>query len=73
MPGAIAERREEPIRRERESGLLARLPKDGVEDRLVAVDPAGRQAVGAARIERLDGEEQVARRPANDHADLREP
>ena len=37
------------------------------------MDAAGRQAERAAWVEVLDGEEQLPRRPADDHADLGDP
>src|SRR5260221_13605920 len=61
---AIRERGEEPPDVDREAGLLLRLAYDGVEDRLVLVDAAGRGAGPATRVEGLCGQEDGGRRPA---------
>ena len=71
-PVAVGERGEEPARLRGEPGLLMRFAEERLEDRLVLVDAAGRQAIRAPGIEGLDREKHVTRRPAHDHADLGE-
>jgi len=47
-----------------------RLADERVVDALAVVDAAGREPMGATRIEGLDGEEDPATGPSYDHADL---
>jgi len=68
----VSDRGEESLQLDGETGLLAGLAKDRGQDRLAGVDPAGREAMRAGRVEGLGREQQGTRRPADDHADLGE-
>jgi len=57
VDAAIRDPCEEPANFGLEPGLFVRLANEGIEDRLAAVDPAGGEAVGTARIEGLDREQ----------------
>ena len=69
---AIRDPCEESLDHKVEAGLLASLAHQGVVHPLAMIDPAGRQAIGAARIERLDRKEKLSVRPPDDHAYLAE-
>src|SRR2546430_1450192 len=69
-PRAIGDRREESPDRGFEPRLFERLPYERVEDAFAVMDAAGREPVGATRIEGLDREKDFPVRAPHDHADL---
>src|SRR5439155_26999583 len=69
-PRAIGDRREESPDGGFEPRLFERLPYERVEDAFAVMDAAGREPVGATRIEGLDREKDFPVRAPHDHADL---